>query len=88
MIEAILDACLEDILMRHATIADCLVKYPEYADELEVMLEVAVAIQSVPDVKPSEEFKWATRARLEGGIDQAASSDGRPKQGLETKENH
>lgn len=64
MIEAILDECLADIQVRHATIEDCLRKFPQHAGELKPLLEVALAIGQVPEVKPSEAFKRATRARL------------------------
>lgn len=64
MIESILDQCLEDIRARRATIAGCLAKYPEFADELKPLLEMAVAIEEIPEVKPSSEFKRATRELL------------------------
>lgn len=64
MIESILDQCLEDIRARRATIAGCLAKYPEFADELKPLLEMAVAIEEIPEVKPSSNFKRATRELL------------------------
>lgn len=64
MIEDILDECLREIQARRATVDDCLRKYPQYAEELGPLLEIALAIQDVPDIKPREEFKRATRARL------------------------
>lgn len=66
MIPAILDACLDDIQEHGATIADCLAKYPEYGEELKPLLEVALALLSGPDVKPSKDFKAALRDRLMG----------------------
>ncbi len=64
MIEDILDECLKEIQARRATVDDCLRKYPEYAEELRPLLEIALAVQDVPEIKPSEAFKRATRARL------------------------
>lgn len=64
MIESILDQCLADIHARRATIADCLAKYPEFAEELKPLLEMAVAIEEIPAVKPSSDFKRATRNLL------------------------
>ncbi len=82
MIEAVLDACLDDIQLRHATIADCLAKYPEYAEELEPLLQLAVAIQNVQEIKPSEKFKKKTRFRLSGESEaNPGADDGQPHPG-------
>lgn len=64
MIELILDECLEAIREKRATLAECLAKYPQYAEELAPLLEMAVAIENLPEIQPSEEFKQSTRARL------------------------
>ncbi len=64
MIEEILDQCLKDISAKRATLADCLKKYPQYADELAPLLETALALKAMPDVQPSRAFKLKTRARL------------------------
>lgn len=63
-IESVLDECLRAIQQDHATVAECLARYPDYAQELEPLLEIALAIENVGDISPSEEFKQATRARL------------------------
>ncbi len=63
-IEAILDQCLEDIRQRHASIADCLARYPEHAKELEPLLQVALAMEQAADVQPSPEFKRGLRERI------------------------
>jgi len=62
--DLILDQCLEDIRAQRATVAECLARYPESADELKPLLETAGAIQAVPAVQPAAAFKQATRARL------------------------
>ncbi len=64
MIEQILDECLELIRNNQATIQECLAKYPECADELEPLLEMALSIEELPDIKPSQEFKERTRSIL------------------------
>lgn len=64
MIEQILDECLELIRSNRATIAECLAKYPEYAAELEPLLEMALSIEELPDIEPSPEFKEKTRSIL------------------------
>ena len=64
MIELILDECLEDIRTHRATARECLARHADYAAELGPLLEMAVALTAVVNVKPSDEFKTATRARL------------------------
>lgn len=64
MIDLILEDCLKDIRDGHATLADCLAKYPDQATELAPLLGMASALQAVDEVKPSLEFRQATRARL------------------------
>ena len=62
--DTILDQCLADIRAKRATVADCLARYPDGADELKPLLEMAAALEDVPDVQPAAAFKQATRARL------------------------
>ena len=62
--DKILDQCLADIRAQRATVADCLVRYPDAADELKPLLEMAAALEATQDVQPSAAFKGATRARL------------------------
>ncbi len=64
MIDLILDECLNEIHAGRATLADCLAKYPDQADELAPLLELGVALNHVPEVQPSLAFQQATRARL------------------------
>lgn len=63
-IEAILDQCLEEIRQRHASVADCLARYPEHADELEPLLQAALALEQAAPVQPTPEFKQALRERI------------------------
>ena len=64
MIELILDECFEAIREKRATLADCLAKYPEHAKELQPLLEMALALEGLPSIEPTEEFKQSTRTRL------------------------
>ena len=64
MIELILDECLEDIRTHRATARECLAKHADYAVQLGPLLDMAAALTAVVNVKPSYEFKTATRARL------------------------
>lgn len=63
-IEAILDQSLEDIRQRQASIADCLARYPEHAEELEPLLQAALALEQAADVRPTPEFKQGLRERI------------------------
>lgn len=64
MIDLILDECLEAIRTGRATVAACLAKYPDFRDELEPLLALAVELGRAQDIKPSAAFKVKTRARL------------------------
>lgn len=63
-IEAALDQCLEDIRQHRASVADCLARHPEHARELEPLLLAAIALEQMPDVLPSAEFKRGLRERI------------------------
>jgi hypothetical protein len=64
MINVILDQCLEKIRAGRATVAECLARYPDCALELAPLLNMALAIESIPDVRPSGSFKQTMRAYL------------------------
>jgi hypothetical protein len=63
-IENILDRCLDQILSGQSTIEDCFNDYPEYATELEEMIDVALLIHSAENIKPSPEFQIVAKTRL------------------------
>ncbi len=62
--DVILDTCLEDIRHNGATIAACLKRFPDLADELRPLLEMAVTLDSVTPSRPSFLFRSTTRRRL------------------------
>lgn len=64
MIELILDQCLEEIHDRRATVAQCLARYPKYADQLAPLLRLALAVEGLDEFRASDEFKRSTRSRL------------------------
>ncbi len=64
MMNMILDQCLEDIHAHRATVADCLAQHPDCALELGPLIDLALAIASLPEVRPSLAFRESTRARL------------------------
>ncbi len=59
--DSILDACLEDIRLNHASVSSCLAKFPAQASELCPLLEMAAELHSVNSVKPTWRFRQATR---------------------------
>jgi len=59
----ILDECLERLLVKGETIEQCLLSYPEYADELESLLQTVVATREAVAIQPRPEFK--SKARYE-----------------------
>ena len=61
----ILDECLERILVDGETVARCLERYPEYAAELESLLQTAVITSQAVDIQPSPEFKARARFQLQ-----------------------
>ncbi len=63
-IEVSLDQCLEEIRQGRASVADCLSRYPEHAKQLEPLLKAALALEQLPDLKPSNEFKRGLRERI------------------------
>jgi hypothetical protein len=60
----ILDECLERILVDGETVARCLERYPEYAAELEPLLQTAMITSQAVDIQPSPEFKARARFQL------------------------
>jgi hypothetical protein len=59
----ILDDCIERLLVRGETLQQCLDSYPEYAAELEPLLQMALATNEAVSVQPDPDFK--ARARYE-----------------------
>ncbi len=63
-LEQALDDGLEQVLVRRIRPCTCLDKYPEIADELCPLPELAISIAEVPGATPSSEFKTKTRRLL------------------------
>jgi len=60
----ILNECLERILVNGETVAQCLERHPEYAAELEPLLQTAMIANEAVDIQPSPEFKARARFQL------------------------
>lgn len=61
--EEILVECIDAVRQGHATVEDCLRRYPELGSELKSMLELAQAIKPA-SVSPTPEFRRHLRNRL------------------------
>jgi hypothetical protein len=56
--------CMEAIEEGRLTIAECLVRYPQYRAELSDLLSVATEIRAVPVVRPTLEVRQRSHAQL------------------------
>jgi hypothetical protein len=56
--------CIEAVETGRLTVAECLAQYPEHKTELADMLEVAVEMQAMPAVRPSEAMREGAQSRL------------------------
>lgn len=61
----ILNECLERILLKGETIEQCLQSYPEYASELEPLLQTSTFAKQTMAVKPRPEFKEKARSQFQ-----------------------
>lgn len=56
-IDYILEECLYQIKMKKLTLLECLDKYPEFREELEPILKLALTLKPLPKAKASKEYK-------------------------------
>lgn len=63
-IEDILASCIEDIRLGRSTLEGCLDRYPSAREQLEPLLRIAIAIQELPSIKPTESFKSRAKVHL------------------------
>ncbi|MFC1897721.1 DUF5667 domain-containing protein [Chloroflexota bacterium] len=69
----ILNECLEQLLLKGATIEQCLQSYPEQAVSLKPLLETALATMKAVAIQPSAEFKARARYQFRSALQEAAS---------------
>ena len=63
-IEDILASCIEDIRLGRSTLEGCLDRYQSAREQLEPLLRIAIGIQDLPPVKPTESFKSRAKVHL------------------------
>jgi len=66
----ILEECLELVLVKGATVEECLRRYPEHAAELKPLLEMATATKKATAVQPSPEFRERARQQFYAALRQ------------------
>ena len=64
----ILDECLEQLLVKGETIEQCLQSYPEQADELEPLLQIALATKKASVIQPRPEFRDKARYQFRSAL--------------------
>ena len=76
--DAIIETCIEQIATGASSLEECLVRYPEYADELEPILIAATRLRRVRNVKPPPFLRGRIRAKIKQSIEESP----RRKRGL------
>ncbi len=64
----IFDECLERLLVNGETIEQCLRSYPEQADELEPLLQTALATKQASAIQPRPEFRAKARYQFRSAL--------------------
>lgn len=62
--DMVLAECLDSIENQQRSVADCLAQYPDYAEDLAVLLRLAEALPHAQQVRPSLAFRQHGPARL------------------------
>jgi hypothetical protein len=60
----ILDECLDRLMFKGDTVEQCLADYPQYAGELEPLLEASLVTSRISSLAPDQEFKVKARNEL------------------------
>ena len=68
-LELALDDCLQQLAAGTSSLGQCLAHYPQYAAELQLLLEPALQLQQGRRVRPSGAVRDRTRAKLAEHID-------------------
>ena len=63
-LEAILDLCLTEIEEGKSDITECLVRYPEHAEDLQPLLQTATKLARAREVVPDPAYKARARTQL------------------------
>ncbi len=76
--EDILDDCLERLLVNGETVEDCLAVYPQQADDLKPLLQIALDTKKAATIEPSPEFRARARYQFHAALQETASPKSSP----------
>jgi hypothetical protein len=74
----VLDECLERLLVKGDTIAQCLQSFPKHADELKPLLETALATKKASAIQPRPEFRDRVRYQFSLALQEMERKRSRP----------
>lgn len=74
----VLDECLERLLAKGETVEQCLRSFPEHADELEPLLETALAAKKASAIQPRPEFRDRARYQFYAALQERERKRSRP----------
>ncbi len=77
-LDNVLDECLERLLVASETIEQCLRRFPAYQDELEPLLEMALAAKKASAIQPRPEFRDKARYQFHSALQEMEPKKGRP----------
>ncbi len=76
--DSILNECLERLLVKGEALEECLMSYPQQADELEPLLQMALVTNQATAIQPSPEFRARARYQFRSALQELESKKGRP----------
>ncbi len=72
----ILNECLERLLVKSESVEKCLASYPEQADELQPLLQMAVVTKKAIAIEPRPEFRARARYQFARALEEATPGKG------------
>ena len=73
----ILNECLERMLVKDESVEECLASYPEQADELKPLLQMALSAKKALAIEPRPEFRARARYQFVTALGEVAPGRGR-----------
>ncbi len=73
----ILNECLDRLLVKDATVEQCLASYPEQADELKPLLQIAMATRRTATIQPRPDFRARARYQFHAALQEIEGKRGR-----------
>jgi hypothetical protein len=73
----ILTECLDRLLVKDATVEQCLASYPEQADELKPLLQIAMVTRRTATIQPRPDFRARARYQFHAALQEIEGKRGR-----------